>query len=135
MELLQRYIDIMEVRFQGRLEVVQAIAPETLDALVPNLILQPLVENALEHGVSRSAGRGRVEISSRRDGDRLVVVVRDNGPGVGETQRGGIGLSNTRARLEQHYRDNARVTVESAPEGGAVATIVVPFHREDRSLA
>jgi two-component system LytT family sensor kinase len=132
MEFVQRYVEIMEIRFQGRLQVVQSIAPETLDALVPNLILQPLVENAMEHGVSRRAGGGRVEISARRDGDRLVVTVRDNGPGVSEPPRGGIGLSNTRQRLEQLYGNAAAVTIDSAAEGGAIATIVLPFRTEKR---
>jgi len=125
---LQRYIDIMEIRFQGRLQVVKEIAPETLEALVPNLVLQPIVENALEHGVSRLAGGGRVEISARRDGERLVLSVRDNGPGLAQSEPGGVGLANTRARLTQLYGDGARIELNAAAEGGVLAEVVLPFH-------
>ena len=124
---LQQYVDIMEIRFQGRLRTDVNIAPDTLDILVPNLVLQPIVENALEHGASRAAGEGRVEISARRDGDNLLLQVRDNGPGVREGEAG-VGLTNTRARLEELYGGAASLTLASAPEGGAVATIVIPIH-------
>ena len=127
MELLNRYIEIMEIRFQGRLRAVRDVAEDALDALVPNLILQPIVENALEHGASRAAGEGVVRISARRDGDRLAIAVRDNGPGVG-VRREGVGLGNTRARLAQLYGADAGVTLTTAEEGGAVAEIALPFH-------
>ncbi len=94
---------------------------------VPSLILQPIVENALEHGASRAAGGGKIEIEARRDGGRLVLSVRDNGPGVREGE-GGIGLSNTRARLEQLYGSAASLTLASASDGGAIATITIPMH-------
>lgn len=123
---LQRYIDIMEIRFQGRLEVVTSIAADTLDALVPNLILQPIAENALEHGVSR-VDKGRVEIASRRDGARLVLTVRDTGPGLPELERSGVGLANTRARLQQLHGAAAKLELRPAAEGGVVAEIVLPF--------
>jgi sensor histidine kinase YesM len=128
LQLLDRYIEIMEIRFQGRLRVEREIEPATLDALVPNLILQPIVENALEHGASRALGEGVVSIAARRAGDRLTITVRDNGPGVG-ARREGVGLGNTRARLAQLYGDEAGVTLTTAPDGGgAVAEIVLPFH-------
>jgi signal transduction histidine kinase len=127
---LQRYIDIMEIRFQGRLQVTTSIAPEALDALVPNLVLQPIVENALEHGVSRIAGGGIVEIGARRDDTRLVLTVRDNGPGLTSSDSAGVGLANTRARLEQLYGSSARIDLTSAPEGGVLAEVVLPFHTE-----
>jgi len=127
LQLLDRYIEIMEIRFQGRLRVERTIDPSTLDALVPNLILQPIVENALEHGASRVLGEGKVQIAARRDGDRLAIAVHDNGPGVG-VRREGVGLGNTRARLAQLYGDKATVTLANAPDGGAVAEVVLPFH-------
>ena len=127
LQLLDRYIEIMEIRFQGRLRVERQIAPETLEARVPNLILQPIVENALEHGASRAVGEGVVSVAARRDGERLSITVRDNGPGVG-VRREGVGLGNTRARLAQLYGGNAGVTLATAPDGGAVAEIVLPFH-------
>ena len=126
-DFLQHYIDIMEIRFQGRLRTVLDIRPDTLDVLVPNLVLQPIVENALEHGASRAVGEGRIEIASRRDGNGLILQVRDNGPGVREGGAG-VGLTNTRARLEELYGDEASLTLTSAPEGGAIATIVIPIH-------
>jgi two-component system LytT family sensor kinase len=127
LEFLDRYIEIMEIRFQGRLRVVRRMEEEVLDALVPNLILQPIVENALEHGVSRAGEVGMVEIAARRDGDRLVITVRDNGPGVGALTEVGVGLGNTRARLAQLYGDQAAFTLQAGEGGGAVAEVVLPY--------
>jgi len=127
LQLLDRYIEIMEIRFQGRLRVEREVDAATLDALVPNLILQPIVENALEHGASRAMGEGLVRIDAKREGGRLVITVRDNGPGVGGN-REGIGLANTRARLSQLYGDAGGVTLTTATGGGALAEIIVPFH-------
>jgi len=126
--LLGRYIEIMEIRFQGRLRIERRIDPETLDARVPNLILQPIVENALEHGVSRAKGEGIVEIASERRGELLVLTVRDNGPGVKGERRTGVGVSNTEARLAQLYGDRGTLTLTSPSEGGTVAEIALPFH-------
>jgi two-component system, LytTR family, sensor kinase len=132
LDFLRRYIEIMEIRFQGRLRVTVDVEDTTLDALVPNLILQPIVENALEHGASRVAGMGEIEIRGRRDGERIVLAVRDNGPGVDSSRGSGIGLANTRARLTQLYGDAARVELSSGEQGGAVAEIVIPDSRGDR---
>jgi two-component system, LytTR family, sensor kinase len=126
---LRRYIEIMEIRFQGRLNVNMAVGEEILDALVPNLILQPIVENALEHGVNRAAGEGQITISGRRDGDRLVLSVRDNGPGIDAQNESGVGLANTRARLEQLYGDRAVLTLRNADGGGTLAEITLPYHQ------
>ena len=125
---LRRYIEIMEVRFQGRLRVDMKIDDDTQDALVPNLILQPIVENALEHGVNRAAGEGRIEIAARREGNRLVLTVRDNGPGLDTLNESGVGLANTRARLAQLYGNEAALTLTNAEGGGTIAAIAVPYH-------
>jgi two-component system, LytTR family, sensor kinase len=129
---LRRYIDIMEIRFQGRLRVRIDAGDDTLEALVPDLILQPIVENALEHGASRVEGIGEIVIGARRDvsdnGDRVVLSVRDNGPGLSGTPESGVGLANTRARLAQLYGDAGELTLSPAPEGGTIATITIPFH-------
>ena len=101
--------------------------PNALDVPVPSLILQPIIENALEHGASRAAGEGRIEIDAHRDGGRVVISVRDNGPGVRE-ESAGVGVSNTRARLAQLYGGEASLTLTSAPSGGAIATITIPTH-------
>ncbi|HEX8169943.1 MAG TPA: histidine kinase [Thermoanaerobaculia bacterium] len=133
LDFLRRYIEIMEIRFQGRLRATIDVDPSLLDTPVPNLILQPIVENALEHGASRVAGTGEIAITGRREGDRLVLTVRDNGPGIGESDgRGGVGLTNTRARLAQLYGERAGVTLESQEGGGARAEIVIPDARADR---
>ncbi|HEV2719450.1 MAG TPA: histidine kinase [Thermoanaerobaculia bacterium] len=121
LELLDRYIEIMEVRFQGRLRAERHIDDEALDALVPHFILQPLVENAIEHG-----NAGVLEIAARRDGNRLIVSVRDHGPGVGSAPAG-VGLGNTRARLEELYRGAASFALREAEGGGAIAEIVMPY--------
>ncbi|MBV9495234.1 MAG: histidine kinase, partial [Acidobacteria bacterium] len=123
---LRRYIEIMEIRFQGRLQVKVDIDESLLDARVPNLILQPIVENALEHGVSRAGGSGEVAITARRDGNRLVLAVRDNGPGLPNEPRAGVGLANTRARLAQLYGAQASLSLQPAEGGGVLAEIVVP---------
>jgi two-component system LytT family sensor kinase len=130
---LRRYIEIMEIRFQGRLQVAMNVGDDTLEALVPNLVLQPIVENALEHGAARAEGEGRIELSARRDGDELRLAVRDNGPGLQEGAPPGVGVANTRARLEQLYGEFATLTLSNADGGGVLAEIVLPYHtRSDR---
>ncbi len=129
LDFLRRYIEIMEVRFQGRLRVTTAIDADVLDALVPNLILQPIVENALEHGASRAAGEGRVEIAAQRLGDDLRLTVRDNGPGLNAAQtKSGVGLRNTEQRLEQLYGEAASLAMRALAEGGVIAEITIPYH-------
>ena len=125
---LRRYIEIMEIRFQGRLEVAIAVDDDVLGALVPNLILQPIVENALEHGVNRAGGEGRIEIAVRREDDDLVLTVRDNGAGIEAAAASGVGVNNTRARLEQLYGEAARLALSPPPDGGTLARITLPYH-------
>jgi len=127
LELLGKYIDIMEIRFQDRLAVERRIDPSTLDALVPNLILQPIVENALEHGVSRAKGEGKIEIASEQRNGELLLRVHDNGPGITGDTRSGVGLANTRARLAQLYGDAAELRLIS--ENGTTAEITLPLRR------
>ena len=129
LELLRRYLDIMEVRFQGKLEATVSADDDVKRALVPNLILQPLVENALKHGVSPSDGRGRVEVSAVRSNDQVVLTVRDHGPGLGNAENdNGVGLTNTIARLDQLYKSRQRFSLLPAPDGGTVAEIRLPYH-------
>jgi LytS/YehU family sensor histidine kinase len=126
---LRRYIEIMEIRFQGRLRVSIDIDDEALDAIVPNLILQPIVENALEHGAARATGEGTIAIHAHRDGNSLVLRVQDNGPGVSDAARSGVGVANTRARLAELYGNDAMFSLTTAPAGGAVAVVELPFER------
>lgn len=126
---LDRYLEIMQIRFQGRVHVETHLDADVSDALVPTLILQPLVENAVKHGVSKVDATGLIEISARRNGDRLVLAVRDNGPGLdGADAREGVGLSNTRARLEQLYGNAQSLTLHTAAEGGLIAEVTLPYH-------
>jgi two-component system LytT family sensor kinase len=131
LEFLKCYLDIERVRFQDRLTTSLDVEPRALDASVPNLILQPIVENALRHGLShRSAGH--LEISAKRDNGSLRIQVKDNGPGLSAitgpktNTREGLGLSNTRARLEQLYGGAHRFEIENAPGGGLVVTLEIP---------
>jgi signal transduction histidine kinase len=127
---LQRYLEIMQIRFQGSLEVETQVDPVVNEALVPTLILQPLVENAVKHGVSKVDGGGRIAVSARREGDRLVLSVRDNGPGLDGTDatESGLGLRNTRARLEHLYGAAQSLTLSALPDGGLVAEVRLPYH-------
>jgi LytS/YehU family sensor histidine kinase len=129
--LLQRYLDIMEVRFGDRLEVALDVDDDVRESLVPNLVLQPLVENALKHGVDAIAGVGRVDVGARREGSDVVLTVRDNGPGPrrdGATTDTGVGLRNTVARLRQLYGVNQRFELKAADGGGTIARLRIPFH-------
>ena len=128
---LQRYLDIMAVRFQGKLRVSTSVDDDASNARVPNFILQPLVENALEHGVSRATGEAEIAITARRDGDQLLIVIHDRGPGFDASALSGVnigvGLANTRARLAAQYGDAATVTMRTAAEGGAAAELRLPW--------
>jgi LytS/YehU family sensor histidine kinase len=127
MAFIGRYLDIMQVRFQGKLEVATTVDPEVLRAMVPALVLQPLVENAIKHGLS-AAGAGRLEIGARRVGDKVRLWVRDNGPGpLAAIAADGVGLANTRARLEQMYGDAQRLTLRAHESGGALAEVEIPY--------
>jgi signal transduction histidine kinase len=127
-----RYLDIMQIRFQGRLSIESRVDPGVLDALVPNLILQPLVENAIKHGVSKIDDAGRIEIHARREGERLILCVRDNGPAVDDVELRageGVGLRNTRERLSELYGSEQSVTLRPAEDEGVIAEVTIPFHK------
>lgn len=132
LDFLRRYLEIMQVRFQGRLETEMIVEPDALQALIPNLILQPLVENAIKHGTGNTLGTGRIEVRARREDDRLVLSVEDNGPGLGEDGAGaveeGVGLRNTRARLEELYGEEQSLSLGRGEWGGVIAEIWLPFH-------
>ena len=129
LDFLRRYLDIQQTRFGERMKVEMEIAPDTLAARVPNLILQPLVENAIRHGIAPRAAPGRIVLSAQRRGEWLELEVRDNGEGLPENQAPaeGIGLSNTRARLQQLYPRQFRLRFGPALEGGLAVRIQIPF--------
>jgi two-component system, LytTR family, sensor kinase len=134
---LQPYLEIEQARLEDRLTVVMEIAPETLDARVPHLVLQPLVENAIHHGIAPRIEPGRVEISATRGADNrfLNLEVRDNGPGMDRDiqarTRKGVGLANIQSRLEQLYNGEHRFEVDNHPGGGVVVRISLPFRLGD----
>lgn len=126
-DLLGNYLEIEQARFGGRLDYQIRVPGELMDARVPNLVLQPLVENALRHGLSGQARPGRIEILAARQGDHLQLQVVDDGRGLppGMTER--VGLSNTRARLELMYPGRHRFGLRSGPGGGVTAEILLPL--------
>ena len=127
---LERYLEIMQIRFEDRLEIDVQVGDDARDALVPSLILQPLVENAVKHGVEKVSGTGRIEITAVRHDDRLVLSVGDNGPGRANIDNGderGVGLRNIRQRLEQLYGGAQSLTFLERPGGGTIARIEMPF--------
>ncbi len=128
-DFLRMYVEIEQVRFQERLQIVWNLAPDTLDAAVPTLLWHPVLENAIRHGVTPLAGRGRIVIASHRHADDLVLEIRDNGRGLppGGVPREGVGLRNIRERVDQLYGSRARFSLEPAPGGGTVATLRLPF--------
>jgi signal transduction histidine kinase len=136
LQLTDLYLDIQQTRFGHRLAVRKNISAETLDAVVPALLVQPLVENAIVHGIARIPGPGEISISASRTGDSLMLEVTDTGPGFRDlTPREGVGLSNTRARLEQLYGANHRIAFGSSSGGGASVTVVIPFRRRQEDAA
>ena len=129
LELLERYLEIERTRFPDRLRVEINVTPETLPAFVPNLILQPLVENAVRHGIATRATAGTITISAYRAEGQLVLIVRDNGPGLAASNgKEGVGLLNTRARLQQLYDEAQTFAIENDLAGGAVVRLTFPFH-------
>jgi two-component system LytT family sensor kinase len=132
LDFLSRYLDIEHIRFPHKLSVEMNIDRDTLDARVPNLILQPIVENAIRHGIATKAAPGRIEISAKKSEERLQVRVRDTGPGLPSngSSREGIGLANTRARLLRMYGLESTLTLANAPGGGLEVTIEIPFVKE-----
>ena len=134
LRLLRLYLEILEIRYQGQLRTVIAADPDAQDALVPNLILQPLVENAMKHGIDRAGGYGTIEVHAERSGDDLVLTVRDTGPGQDPSppsRASGVGLRLTRERLAELYADEQHVTLEPIGGGGMSARVVLPYHTSD----
>ena len=130
LDVLGKYVEIERTRFGNRLTVEMRVQPETLDVQVPSLVLQPLVENAIRHGIAPNAGPGWIAVYAQRDNDDLVLQVLDNGDGLPPDRlmamNRGVGLDNTRARLEHLYRDRFEFTFSNLERGFCV-TIRIPF--------
>ncbi|HEX3438354.1 MAG TPA: histidine kinase [Pseudacidobacterium sp.] len=130
--LMNAYLDVERVRFGERLHVSIEIDPQTETALVPSLLLQPLVENAILHGLRDVSGTGRIEVASERNSDHLILTVKDNGNGPSnhslESLSLGVGLGSTRERLMRMYPQGHQLSVEKMQNGGTLVYIQLPFH-------
>jgi two-component system, LytTR family, sensor kinase len=137
MEFLTCYLAIERIRFQDRLLTRIDVAEDTLDAKVPNLILQPIVENAIRHGIAPRSTPGLIEIDAKHLNGLVRIQVRDNGPGLSEHRisenlfNRGLGLANTGQRLERLYGSRHLFDLRNNPNGGFVVTMEIPFHRDD----
>lgn len=135
LDFLRSYLEIEQTRFHDRLKIKIEATPDTLDARVPNLILQPLVENAIRHAVAPRAEETLVEICAERTNGNLRLVVRDDGDGIGEkvSASGGIGLANTQARLEKLYGAAQSFELSQPQKSGLQIAITIPFHTGDET--
>jgi LytS/YehU family sensor histidine kinase len=124
--LLTAYLDVLKIRMGGRLAYAFDIAPELLGAAFPPMLLQPLVENAIRHGLEPKVAGGRLVVSARRQGDRLQISVTDDGLGFAETPGEGIGVANIRARLGAIYGPKARLELNAGVGAGVTATMSLP---------
>src|SRR5262245_10422686 len=133
-EFLRCYLDIEQVRFGDRLTVAFELEPQTLSAQVPHLILQPVVENAIQHAIAPRAAQGHINIQAKRLDSLLRVAISDNGPGITSNPNSlgkkGVGLSNVRSRLQQIYGPDFRFELMNAGDGGLTVVIEIPFQRE-----
>jgi two-component system LytT family sensor kinase len=131
LSFVRRYLKIESQRFQDRLTVEYNIDPQIEDAIVPSFLLQPLVENAIKHGICGAHDAGRLEIIANLEGDQLIIEVRDDGPGLSEScsleESTGVGLRNIRKRLEQLYGKGSTLVLENRSVRGAAATVRIPF--------
>lgn len=125
------YLSIEQLRFTDRLQVRIVADPDALDAAIPHMCLQPILENAIRHGIEKQGTAGRIGVRAMRVAEQLRVVITDNGPGFATDPRraaDGIGLSNTRARLAQLYGGAAELRAEMGLRAGAVVTVILPYH-------
>ena len=131
LEVLESYLAIEQVRFADRLRVDINLDPTALDGLVPCFLLQPIVENAIRHGISHCEDSGLIETSAQRVGTRMRLQVRDNGPGInGRTASGfGLGLSNTKERLAHFYQDDYELHAFQPESGGFQVSITIPYEK------
>lgn len=138
LEFLELYLDIEQMRFSDRLTVEMKIDPDTLDALVPNLILQPLAENAIRHGIARRVSPGTVCISARIHNGVLEIAIEDDGPGLAakaNPEGSGIGLSNTRDRLDRLYGEEYKFAVGDREPRGVSVTLIIPLRFDSEAAA
>ena len=131
LEVLESYLAIEQVRFADRLRVDINLDPQTLDGLVPCFLLQPIIENAIRHGIAHCEDSGWIETSTQRVGTRMRLQVRDNGPGMnGKSASGfGLGLSNTKERLAHFYQNDYELRTFQPESGGFQVSITIPYEK------
>jgi two-component system LytT family sensor kinase len=136
-EFLRCYLDIEQVRFGDRLTVAFELEPQTLSAQLPHLILQPVVENAIQHAIAPRATRGHINIQAKRLDSLLRVAISDNGPGITSNPNSPakkcVGLTNVRTRLQQIYGSDFRFKLTNGENGGLTVVMEIPFQREANS--
>jgi len=140
LEIVKSYLEIEQMRFADRLRIEMQVNPNTLDAMVPSFILQPLIENAVRHGIAHCENEGGIETSVRREGERVRLQVRNSGNGNGKSNGGngearaglGIGLSNTTDRLAHFYKDDYDFGIRRPDTGGFEVVISIPYERKSR---
>lgn len=137
LQFVERYLAIEQIRFHDRLRVRVEADPEAMDALVPNLLLQPLVENAIRHGIAKRAAAELVTVTAQRSDSSLQLAVTDDGPGPAQpsvpADGNGVGIKNTRARLEQLYGKEQTFDIQAAGSQGTIVTVTIPFHTEPQA--
>jgi len=131
LDTVNHYLAIEQMRFSDRLQIVTSVDPGALDGLVPCFLLQPLLENAIRHGISNCEDGGIIQTSAVKERGKLVIQVRDNGPGLATTPQSGhgIGLRNTSERLAHFYAEQSSLRIDSPPSGGFVVSITIPYER------
>jgi two-component system, LytTR family, sensor kinase len=140
LDAIDEYLAIEVVRFGPRLTVSKAVGADTLDVVVPSMLLQPLVENAIKHGISRKVGAGRITLRAWRDRDTTIIEIEDDGVGISDERlstamTSGIGLSNVNERLRVLYGDHGGLTLQGSPGNGALARVVIPLTMTPRRMA
>jgi LytS/YehU family sensor histidine kinase len=130
LEFITNYLEIERIRFEDRLTVHINVSPDVLDAMVPALLLQPLVENAVRHGISVQSKPGSISIYGKQNADELEIIISDNGPGPGPNfnAREGVGIANTRARLQKLYGQEFAFDLSAREGSGLEVLIKIPMH-------
>lgn len=135
LEFIKSYLDIEQARFNDRLSIQYNIDEETVGALVPTLVLQPLVENAIKHGFARKTGKGLIQVLTKCVDNKVVMTIKDDGAGSNHTINQlldeGIGLKNVKERLNLLYKENYQLDIQSAPGAGFEVTITIPHQRQE----
>ena len=139
-EFITIYLELHQVRFQDKLAVTLDIADDTPEAPVPNFLLQPLVENAVKHGISKDKNDNKILVRSQKKDNRLCLLIRDNGPGIPQLEtgdfvniKGGFGLKNTLERLKIQYEADFKFKLENSPEGGLIVYIEMPYNTKSEN--